>query len=122
MAWRSSQGRRKRRTRGNVIHFATSLPGQEIVARYQRSVPALKAGQEAFVEGNRAVRPERFIEAMEYARFQPITLHWNLMRREVASETDLLLDDRQSTRQTLLRLARNPHLERHFSMPVAGQP
>ena len=59
---------------------------------------------------------------MEYARFQPITLHWNLMRREVASETDLLLDDRQRTRQTLLRLARNPNLKRHFSMPVAGQP
>ncbi len=115
-------GSQKKEEAWKFIHFATSLPGQEIVARYQRSVPALKAGQEAFVEGNGAVRAERFIEAMDYARFQPITLHWNLMDREVASETDLLLDDRQSTRQTLLRLARNPHLGRHFSMPVAGQP
>ena len=115
-------GSQKKVDAWKFIHSATSLPGQEIVARYQRSVPALKAGQEAFIEGNRAVRTECFIEAMEYARFQPITLHWNLMSREVASETDLLLDDRQSTRQTLSRLARNPHLERHFSMPVAGQP
>ena len=110
-------GSHKKQQAWKFIHFATSLPGQEIVARYQRSVPALKAGQQAFVDGNPQVRARRFVEAMEYARFQPITLHWNLMSREVTSETDLLLDDRQTTGQTLVRLARNVHLERHFEIP-----
>ncbi len=115
-------GSRKKEQAWKFIHFATSLPVAEIVARYQRSVPALKAGQEAFIKGNPQVRTRRFIEAMDYARFQPITLHWNLMNRELASETDLLLDDRQTTRQTLARLADNPHLKRHFIMPGEKNP
>ena len=115
-------GSQKKEQAWKLIHFTASLEAQEIIARYQRSIPALKAGQQAFVDGNPDVPAERFIEALDYARFQPITLQWGLMRREVSSETDLMLDDRQSVRQTLIDLASNVHLAEHFIMPdVAPQ-
>ncbi|HPD14060.1 MAG TPA: sugar ABC transporter substrate-binding protein [Planctomycetota bacterium] len=99
------------------IHFATSLPAQEIVARYQRSVPALKAAKDAFIHANPKVQAKRFIDALAYARFQPITEHWMLMSREIGSETDLMLDNRQTPAETLRRLSRNPHLAKCFKMP-----
>lgn len=99
------------------MHFATSLPAQQIVARFQRSVPALKEAKDAFIRANPRVHAERFIHALAYARFQPITEHWMLMSREVNSETDLMLDNRQSAAESLRRLARNPHLAKCFEMP-----
>lgn len=99
------------------IRFATSLPAQRVVARYQRSVPALVAARDAFVEANPAVHAERFIEALDYARYQPITEHWALMNREIGSEVDLMLDGHQDAPTTLARLARNEHLRARFEMP-----
>jgi len=99
------------------IHFVASLPAQRIVAKFQRSVPALKAAKDAFIQGNRRVRVSRFIDALAYARFQPITVHWMLMSREVGSETDLMLDNRITPQEALRRLARNPHLAKCFEMP-----
>lgn len=110
-------GSRKKEEAWKFIHFATSLPAQEIIARFQRSVPALKAGRRAFAEGNSRVRAHRFIEALEYARFQPITLHWNLMNREIASQVDLMLDGHQEVGRTLTNLIDNVHLREHFIMP-----
>jgi len=99
------------------IHFATSLPAQRIIAQFQRSVPALKKAQTAFIGGNPKVHAERFVEAFSYARLQPISLHWALMSREVASETDLMLDNKQTPQEAMGRLVRNPQLSRHFRMP-----
>ncbi len=113
-------GSRKKDQAWKFIHFALGLEAQEIVARYQRSIPALKAAGQAFIDANPEVRAGRFIEALEYSRFQPITVDWALMSREVASETDLMLDDRQTPRQTLLDLVRNVHLSERFIMPRAG--
>lgn len=110
-------GSQKKDWAWKFIHFATSLPAQEIVAKFQRSVPALKAAKDAFIAGNPRVRAKRFIDALAYARFQPITEHWMLMSREINSETDLMLDNRQSAAETLRRLARNPHLAKCFQMP-----
>jgi len=110
-------GSQKKDWAWKFIHFATSLPAAEIIAKFQRSVPALKAGRKAFVEGNPRVHAQRFIDALAYARFQPITRHWELMGREIGSEVDLMLDNRQSAAEALRRLARNPHLAKCFEMP-----
>ena len=103
------------------IHFATSLPAQEIVAKFQRSIPALKAGQDAYLKGNPDVRAHRFIDAFEIARIQPITEWWGLMGREITSEVDLMLDNEQTVDDVLRHLAGNPHLQEHFIMPEVGE-
>ena len=110
-------GSRKKDWAWRFMHFATSRSAQEIVARFQRSIPALRAAQDAFVRANPNVRAKRFIDALAYARFQPITEHWMLMSREINSETDLMLDNRQTPAETLRRLAANPHLAKCFEMP-----
>jgi len=110
-------GSRKKDWAWRFIHFATSLPAQEIVARFQRSVPALKAAKDAFIAVNPRVRARRFIDALAYARFQPITEHWMLMSREIGSETDMMLDNRRTPAEVLRRLAANPHLAKCFTMP-----
>ena len=40
------------------------------------------------------------------------------MSREMSSETDLMLDGRQTPRQTLLDLVGNVHLSERFAMPA----
>jgi len=114
-------GSKKKDWAWKLIHFAASREAQEIVARYQRSVPALKAAKDAFIRANPKVHAERFIEAFSYARIQPITRHWYLMSREVSNETDLLLDNRQTPGETIRRLATNRNLARCFEMPQVGQ-
>ncbi len=114
-------GSQKKDQAWKFIHFATSLPAQEIVASFQRSVPALKSAQAAYVNQNPKVHAGRFIEAFKYARLQPITVNWALMSREITSETDLLLDNRQTPKQTLRNLAANPHLSRIFQMPQLAE-
>lgn len=115
-----SSASRKKDQAWRFIHFALALEAQEIVARYQRSVPARKAAGQAFVDANPEVRAGRFIEALDYSRIQPITPSWSLMSREVSGETDLMLDGRQSPRQTLMDLAANAHLSERFIMPGAA--
>ena len=113
-------GSRKKDQAWRFIHFALGLQAQEIVARYQRSVPALKAAGRAFIDANPEVRAGRFIEALEYSRFQPITASWSLMSRELSGETELMLDGRQTPRRTLRELAHNAHLSERFIMPGAA--
>jgi len=103
------------------IHFVASLQAQEIIARYQRSVPALKAAREAYVKENPKVHAERFIDAFAYSRIQPITRHWQLMGREVSSEIDLMLNSRKPVADTLRTIAENVHLKKVFEMPDVGK-
>ncbi len=111
-----SAGSQRKDEAWQFIHFATSLEAQKIVAKFQRSVPALKAAQEAFVEGNPSVHAERFIDAFEYARMQPISEHWQLMSREVTSATDLMLDNNRTVSETLSSLEDNRQLATRFLM------
>jgi len=113
-------GSRKKDWAWQFIQFATSRPAQEIVAKFQRSVPALKAAKDAFVRTNPRVHAQRFIDAFSYARLQPITKHWFLMSREIQGDIDLMLDNRLTPRAVLERVARNAHLGECFLMPDAA--
>jgi len=115
-------GSKKRAWAWRFIHFATSLPAQQIVARFQRSVPALKAAGPAFVGQNPKVHAQRFIDAFDYARIQPITVHWSLMGREVGSALDLMLDNKHSPSKTLHDIAASRHLRECFTMPDTAGP
>jgi len=114
-------GSKKKDWAWQFIHFAASLEAQEIVAKFQRSVPALKAARQAYVEANPKVHAERFIDAFAYSRIQPITRHWHLMGREIGSEIDLMLDNQQTPAETLRRIARNEHLAERFKMPKVAE-
>jgi multiple sugar transport system substrate-binding protein len=59
--------------------FVVSPAAAEIVSQVQRSVPACKAGQAAFVAGSDATRAARFVAGLEFSRIQPITLKWEEM-------------------------------------------
>ena len=115
-------GSRKKEQAWRFMHFVASPPAQRIVAGYQRSVPALKEAREAFDEANPRVHAERFVEALDYSRFQPITVHWPLMRRELTSQVDLMLDGHRTVRQTLDALTANEHLRERFAMPAGARP
>jgi multiple sugar transport system substrate-binding protein len=87
------------------MHFCVSRRAQEIVARAQRSVPALMAAQDIFVAANPRVHVGRFIEAMQYANLQPITDRWEKMAVEFGAEFDRLIDNSQTPEDTMNRLA-----------------
>jgi len=76
---------------------------QAILARYQRSIPALKEAEGAFVGRNPHVATRKFVDALgerRYARAQPISEHWDLMMRVWAQARSGLLGARPQTRLT----------------------
>ncbi|HIG47210.1 MAG TPA: sugar ABC transporter substrate-binding protein [candidate division Zixibacteria bacterium] len=86
------KGSKNKKMAWQLIQHITDLKSQETVARFQRSVPALKAAQTAFEGENPRVQVRKFIEAVDqYARLQPISPHWELMMRAITKNVDLLL-------------------------------
>ncbi|MEW6358259.1 MAG: sugar ABC transporter substrate-binding protein [Planctomycetota bacterium] len=82
-------GSKKKKEAWRLIHHLASLECQRIIAKYQRSIPALKAAKAAFADENPRVQAGKFIEAAAtYARMQPMTEHWSLMSRAWDRATD----------------------------------
>ncbi len=104
------------------IRFCCTAPGQDIIARYQRSVPALKASAETFKEYDTGTGSHRFVDAFAYCRLQPITRHWYPMDREVRDYVDLLRDNELTGQEFITQLARDPELRRLFEVPTATTP
>jgi ABC-type glycerol-3-phosphate transport system substrate-binding protein len=99
------------------IKFACGEPGQEIVARYQRSVPALRSAAQSFREYDRGVGSYKFVDALEYARMQPISPYWNEMERTIHRHMSDLLNElgrRQTPDEFLDSLASDPVIQRCF--------
>jgi multiple sugar transport system substrate-binding protein len=99
------------------VKFASSLPAQKIVARYQRSVPALKAGAEEFVRCDTGQGSRKFVDALTYARLQPISPYWNEMDRQINRHLAGLLNEReprQTPEEFLDALAADPIIQRCF--------
>ncbi len=102
------------------MRFAAGPAGQAIVARCQRSVPALKSGARQFVQYDGGWGSRKFVEAMAYARLQPISPWWNEMDRQLWRHiADLLRDEppRQSPAEFLAAVANDPVIRRCFGDP-----
>ncbi len=110
-------GSKKKDWAWKFIHFVASKAGQDIIGKYRTTMPALKASSEEFVRNNKRDLGRRWVDALEYSRVQPVSNHWMLMNREIKSETDMMLDNRQSPMETIRRLAVNPDLSKYFIMP-----
>jgi multiple sugar transport system substrate-binding protein len=99
------------------IKFACSLPAQKVVARYQRSVPALRAGAEEFIRCDAGQGSRKFVDALAYARLQPISPYWNEMDRQINRHLAGLLSDqepRQTPAEFLAALAADPIIQHCF--------
>ena len=99
------------------MKFACGPVGQAIVARYQRSVPALKSGAEEFVRCDAGQGSRKFVEALSYARLQPISPYWNEMDRQIWRHLAGLLSDdppRQTPAEFLHAMATDPVIQRCF--------
>lgn len=103
------------------IHFVCSRPGQDLLARHQRAVPALKASAETFKHLDPGSGSGKFVDAFAYARLQPITRHWMLMDRKIVEYMDRLASNEISGREFIRRLAEDTELRRYFRMPTGKQ-
>jgi len=101
---------RKKDQAWKFIHYVASLEAQRIVAKYQRSVPALKAAKDAFIQGNPRVSAHKFIEALKYARMQPISIYWGQMTRVISSEFEALGLGSQDAKSTIASFLSNREL------------
>jgi multiple sugar transport system substrate-binding protein len=107
----------RKRQAWRFIHFASTMPGQEIVARDQRSIPAYKPAAELFTKCDKGSGSYRFVEAFDYCRLQPISRYWYPMDREILDALDLLRDNEITGRQFIDQLLADPELGRMFRMP-----
>jgi len=99
------------------VKFACGPVGQEIIARYQRSVPALRRAAAVFVRYDNGSGSAKFVEAMKYARLQPISIYWNEMDRTISRHMADLMNERgprQSPAEFLASLAADPVIQRCF--------
>jgi ABC-type glycerol-3-phosphate transport system substrate-binding protein len=94
-------GSKKKEQAWQLMRYILALESQEIVNKYQRSIPALKEATRSFEEQNPAVSASKFVEATaEYARMQPITVNWQLMSRLWVQATDDLQNPDPNNRLT----------------------
>jgi multiple sugar transport system substrate-binding protein len=110
-------GPKRRQMAWKFVQFVCGPAGQEIVARYQRSVPALKSGAEQFRRYDDGSGSSKFVEALAYARMQPISPYWNEMDRTISRHMSDLLNEmgpRQSPAEFLASLASDPIIQRCF--------
>jgi len=87
------------------VEYCIGYEAQAVVGRYIRSVPALRAASDAFMDPDNGWNEEKFIEAMDYSTLQPITINWEKMSDVIAAEYELLLLNKQSPEDTIRNMA-----------------
>lgn len=110
----------QKRRAWRFICFVCGQRGQEIVARYQRAIPALKASAETFRKYDTGSGAYRFIDALSYSRIQPITRHWFTMDRRIRDTLERLEDNEISGAEFVRQLAGDAELRKYFRMPPTG--
>jgi len=108
-------GSRKKELAWRFIRHLASRECQDIVARYQRAIPALSAAGDAFTAGNKDVAVGKFVEALvDYGRNQPISEHWELMdlkwRQAKSGLLSIRPEDRLTPAETIGQFLSNKEL------------
>ncbi len=85
--------------------FCVSEEGQAIAARSGRAVPALMAAADSFRKPDNGWSEEKFIDALEYSRLQPITYKWEKMRQIMDQRYEQLNMNRSTPQETIDRMA-----------------
>ncbi len=98
------------------LRFACAGPGQHIIARQQRAIPALASAAQTFRDHARG-GAEKFIDELAVARTQPITRGWHEMDRAIKRHlVDLMAEEgeRVTPADFLRELADDPVIRRCF--------
>ncbi len=98
-------------------HFVASPEAARIVAEAQRSVPAHRGGVAGFGAGSDPTRADKFIQAMAFARMQPITIHWSEMDEALRASLGRLTRGAMTPAEALADMAE--HVEPLFGPPSA---
>jgi len=84
---------RRKEDAWRFIHHVLSPDCQRIVARYQRSVPALREALDAFQGRDPEVGAHKFVEAIaEYGRPGVLTRYWYELERNLTPACDEMID------------------------------
>lgn len=110
------RGCRDKEAAWTFMTYCVSYEAQAVVGRYVRSVPALQAAKDAFMDPDNGWNEEKFIESLAYARYQPISLHWNQMDQVITPEYEKLLMNKQSPEEMIKRLADTVRREKIFPL------
>lgn len=102
--------------------YCLTYEAQAIVGRYIRSVPALRAAKDAFMNPDNDWNEEKYIDALAYARYQPISIRWNQMEQIIAPEYERLLMNKQTPEQTVERLQAAIRRDRIFPLDLEEAP
>ena len=93
---------------------------QAIVGKYIRSVPALKAAKGSFMNPDNGWSEEKFIDALEYSRLQPISVKWDAMNNVMLPEYEQLLLNKITPEQCVEQMAENIRIDGVF--PIEDEP
>lgn len=106
LAGRLADDPARRRAAYEFARFVASPQAAALIAESQRSIPAHRAGREAFVAGSDPRRAAKFIDAMAFSRVQPITLQWEQMDNALNNALGDLTAGAATPEQTLAAMAK----------------
>ncbi|NIA15492.1 MAG: extracellular solute-binding protein [Nitrospiraceae bacterium] len=89
------------------IQHCISYDAQAIVGKYVRSVPALIEAKDAFCDPDNGWNEEKYIDALGYARVQPISKKWDAMNNVMVPEYERLLLNKITPEECIENMATN---------------
>lgn len=96
-----------------------SMEAQSMIGKCFRSIPTVMAAKESFIDPNNGWREEKYVEALEYGRMQPISVKWDAMNNVMMPEYELLLLNKISPEECVARMAENMRKEHVFPIEDA---
>lgn len=88
------------------LAYAIGDEAQSIVGRYTRSIPALIAAKDSFLQPDNGWNEEKFVEALAYSRYQPISTRWHQMVQVMNPVYDKVLLNKISPEDAVAEMAR----------------
>jgi multiple sugar transport system substrate-binding protein len=103
------------------IAYCLTDEAQSVVGRYTRSIPSVKASKDSFVNPDNGWHEEKFVEALEYARMQPITRQWQQMIQVMNPVYELLNLNKITPEETVERMDDELHAEGVFPIKEGSE-
>lgn len=98
------------------VAYCLTDEAQSVVGRYIRSIPAVREAKHSFMNPDNDWNEEKFVEALEYARMQPISTRWFQMDQVMAPVYELLVLNRITPEDAVARMA--DEMERQGVFPI----
>lgn len=87
---------------------------QAIVGKYVRSVPTVIEAKGAFMDADNGWSEEKYIDALEYARLQPISKNWQAMSNVMAPVYEQLLLNKTTPEEAVRQMDAEIRREKVF--------